>query len=150
MRTTTFKVVAVEDDEDDRMLLDEAFKEIGYEADIKKMPDGDVLFDYLGKIGKELYPSLIVLDNSLPRRSALDVLVQLKENKDYNHIPVVIYTTIVSPHVKEQLLAAGALSCLQKGGAMQEIVENVKWFREIAEAQAAGKQLPRYKGNTYI
>ncbi len=142
MRTTTFKVVAVEDDADDRMLLDEAFKEIGYEADIKKLADGDVLFDYLGKIDKELYPSLIVLDNSLPRRTALDVLIQLKGNKEYNHIPVVIYTTMVSPHVKEQLLAAGALACLQKGGAMQEIVENVKWFREIAEAQAAGKQLP--------
>lgn len=45
---------------------------------------------------------------------------------------------MVSPHVKEQLLAAGALACLRKGEAMQEIVLVAKWFREIAEAQASG------------
>jgi CheY-like chemotaxis protein len=141
MRTTTFKVILVEDDADDRMLVDEAFKEIGYESNIKKLINGDFLFDYLGKIDKELYPSLIVLDNSLPKKTALDVLVQLKENKDYSHIPVVVYTTLISPHTKDQLLAAGAYACLQKGEAMQDIVEAAKWFRQLAEAQASGEEL---------
>jgi CheY-like chemotaxis protein len=148
MRTATFKIIAVEDDADDRMLLDEAFKEIKYEADVKKLADGDLLFDYLGKIDKELYPSLIILDNSLPKKTAMDILLQLKENVDYRHIPVVIYSTLVSPLVKEQLLAAGAFACLKKGDAMQEIVETAKWFRQIAEAQAAGDELSQLYGAT--
>lgn len=143
MRKTTFKIIAVEDDADDRMLLDEAFKEIGYEADIKKLADGDFLFDYLSKIDKDLYPSLIVLDNSLPKKTALDILALLKENNDYKHIPVVVYTTMVSPTAKDQLLRAGAFACIQKGTAMEDLVTVAKWFRQIAEANAAGEELPK-------
>ena len=146
MRTTTFKVLAVEDDADDRMLLDEAFIEIGYEAEIKKVTDGDVMFDYLGKIDSELYPSLIVLDNSLPKKSALDVLNLLKANEAYRDIPVVIYSTLISPHAEEQLLAAGAFACLEKGLALEHIAEAAKWFKQIAEAKAAGEALPRQAG----
>lgn len=142
MRTTTFKIIAVEDDADDRMIMDEAFKEIGYEGEIKKLPDGDALFDYLGKIDQDLYPSLIVLDNSLPRENALDLLVRLKENNGYQPIPVVIYSTTISPRVKDQLLAAGAFACLKKGEAIQEIVQAAKWFRQIAEEKSAGNALP--------
>ena len=143
MRNTTFKIIAVEDDADDRMLLDEAFKEIGYEADIKKVADGDFLFDYLDKIDKDLFPSLIVLDNSLPKRTALDILVLLKGNSDYKHIPVVVYTTMISPTAKEQLLEAGAFACVQKGTVMEELIKVAKWFRQIAEAKAAGEELPQ-------
>jgi CheY-like chemotaxis protein len=31
-----FSILVVDDDEDDRIIIDEAFKEIGYEAEIKK------------------------------------------------------------------------------------------------------------------
>lgn len=148
MRTTTFKVLAVEDDADDRMLLDEAFKMIDYEAEIKKVADGDYLFDYLGKIDQELYPSLILLDNSLPKTTALEVLQQLKANAAFSAIPVVIYTTLISPSSRELLLAAGALAVLQKGLVMEDIVDDAKWFREIAEAQAAGRELPQLKNHS--
>lgn len=141
MRTSTFNIIAVEDDADDRILLDEAFKEIGYEAEIKKVANGDLLLDYLGKISRKLYPSLVILDNSLPNTTALEVLQHLKANAGYAHIPVVIYTTLVSPQVKEELLTAGALACLQKKSGMQAMIDDAKWFKEIAETQA-GQQQP--------
>lgn len=146
MRTNTFRILAVEDDVDDRMLLDEAFMAIHYEAEIKKMQDGDSLFDYLNKVEPALYPSLIILDNTLPKTSSLELLQQLKGNDAFAAIPVVIYTTLVSPEVKQKLLAAGALDCLQKKLAMREMVEDAKWFRDIAEAQAWGREPPAITG----
>jgi CheY-like chemotaxis protein len=138
MSNITFKIIAVEDDADDRFLLDEAFKQIGYEADIKKLIDGDYLLEYLGKIEKEKYPSLIVLDNSLPKKNAVEILVQLKENKEYSHIPVIIYSTAMSLQQKEKLLALGAIACLKKGVAMHEIIEAATLFKQVAEAKSQG------------
>ncbi|WP_276485580.1 response regulator [Paraflavitalea pollutisoli] len=138
MRTATFKIVAVEDDADDRMLLDEAFLAIGAAADIKKLADGAQLMHYLDTVEQPLYPSLIVLDNSLPGSSALELLVTLKASTRYGHIPVVIYTTLVSPAAQEALMAAGAFACRTKGLTMKEIIATAHWFKQLAEGHLHG------------
>ncbi|MDQ3278781.1 MAG: response regulator [Bacteroidota bacterium] len=128
-----FSILVVDDDEDDRMVIDEAFLEIGYDAEVKKFIDGKALLHYLESISADLYPSLIVLDNTLPQLDATDLLSILKSNSAYNQIPVVIYTTSLSPSKKEQLSAKGAYACFEKGSTMQEIVQLVKDLRNIAE-----------------
>jgi DNA-binding response OmpR family regulator len=128
-----FKILAVDDDGDDRFLLDQAFIQIGYEAELKKFIDADYLLTYLSKIERSQYPSLIVLDNSLPKKSAAETLVQLKENTATKHIPVIILSTLISPQKKKDLMALGALACVTKGAAMSELVEIAKVFKAIAE-----------------
>ena len=66
MNGIPFSILIVEDDEDDRWIIDQAFIEIGYEAEVKKFINGEALFHYLEKIDNSVYPSLIVLDNTLP------------------------------------------------------------------------------------
>ena len=61
-----FTILVVEDDQDDREIIDDAFKEVGYEAEVKKFKEGQALLRYLEQIDRSGYPSLIVLDNSLP------------------------------------------------------------------------------------
>jgi CheY-like chemotaxis protein len=98
-----FSILVVDDDADDRMIIDEAFQEIGYEAEVKKFIDGKALLYYLEQIEPSLYRSLIVLDNTLPALEAADILSILKENASYKHIPVVIYTTLLTSFKKEKL-----------------------------------------------
>ena len=38
-----FKILIVEDDQDDRVIIDEAFQEIGYIAEVKKFDHGQAL-----------------------------------------------------------------------------------------------------------
>jgi CheY-like chemotaxis protein len=129
-----FSILVVDDDEDDRVIIDEAFKEIGYEAEVKKFIDGEYLMRYLEKIEPALYPSLIVLDNTLSKEDALQVLSNLKEDSRYSSIPVIIYSTSISERKKELMLRMGAYSCIEKGSVMNEIIQVAKELRDVAEA----------------
>lgn len=128
-----FRILVVDDDEDDRFMINEAFAEIGYEAEVKKFPGGKMLLNYLKQLEPSLYPSLIVLDNTLPEMDAIGLLQILKNDPAYKNIPVVVYTTLLTPGKKQQLLAAGAQACLQKGNSMQELVQVATELKNMAE-----------------
>ena len=130
-----FSILVVDDDVDDRMFIDEAFKEIGYEAEVKKFINGKALFSYLEAIEPELYPSLIVLDNTLPALNASDILSLLKANSSDEHIPVVIYSSLLTTSKNEELLTMGAYACIEKGSSMTEIVQVAKELKSLAEAK---------------
>jgi CheY-like chemotaxis protein len=104
----------VDDDEDDRYFMNEAFKEIGYATEVKKFITGKDLLHYLKQIDQSLYPSLIVLDDQLPGLDAGDILSILKANPMYQHIPVIVYSGIVSPSRKIRLLDHGAYAYIEK------------------------------------
>lgn len=127
-----FHILIVEDDPDDRLIIDEAFKQIGYEGEIKKLPDGDYLLQYLETVDPSLYPSLIVLDNFLPKADALSILSRLKAHPAYKRIHVIVYTTTISPTRKAQLLAAGAYACIKKGADMSEMVVIAQRLKALA------------------
>jgi CheY-like chemotaxis protein len=132
-----FNILIVEDDAEDRMMIDEAFLEIGYGCQVKKFINGDMLLQYLEQVEPSLYPSLIVLDNTLPGLDARGILGILKKHAGYKLVPVVIYTTILTPSKTEQLMAAGAHLCLEKGSTMQELTQVAKDLRNLADAGIA-------------
>jgi CheY-like chemotaxis protein len=136
MQAITFSILVVDDDEDDRLILDEAFKEIGYEQEVKKFIDGDSLIHYLNKIMPSEYPSLIVLDSALPKLDVTEILRLLKNNSQWKDIPVLVYSTSVSPSKREQLLNLGATACIEKGNVMQEVIAIAKEMRNRAEAES--------------
>jgi DNA-binding response OmpR family regulator len=130
-----FRILLVDDDSDDRMIIDDAFLEMGYACEVKKFKDADDLLKYLNKIEQDLLPSLIVLDNTLPRLSAADVLRILKENKGLDAIPVIIYSNKISPSKREELMKMGAYDCIEKPLTMNGVTEMAKRFRNVAEDQ---------------
>lgn len=115
------------------MVIDEAFVSIGYGGQVKKFIDGKSLLRYLEEVEPDLYPSLIVLDNTLPQLNAGDLLIILKSTPAYKAIPVVVYTTLLTPSKKEQLLAAGASACLEKGISMEDVRQVVTQLKNMAE-----------------
>jgi len=134
MNTTTFSLLVVDDDEDDRLIINDAFRELGYESQVKKFVNGKKLLAYLEQIERSQYPSLIVLDNTLPDLNAEDILDILKSNKDFQTIPVVVYTTSLSPGKKETLLEKGVHQCYKKEDVMEKIVQVARELKQIAES----------------
>jgi CheY-like chemotaxis protein len=128
-----YSILVVDDDEDDRLVIDEAFNEIGYETQVKKFINGKMLLHYLESIDVSLYPQLIVLDNTLPLLDATDILSILKNNPAYKPIRVVVYTTMLPPSKKEQLLAAGAYACIEKANSMQDLIQVATELKALAE-----------------
>jgi CheY-like chemotaxis protein len=134
MNGIPFSILVVEDDEDDRIIIDEAFLQIGYAAEVKKFVNGELMLRYLEKMEPSLYPSLIVLDNTLPKLNAADILVLLKKDPRYADIPVVVYTSAVSPQKKEQLMALGAYACIEKASLMEDVIGMAKDLKAVAKA----------------
>jgi CheY-like chemotaxis protein len=133
MNKVTFKILVAEDDEDDRFIMDEAFRSIKYEGEIKKFKDGVYLMDYLQKVESTQLPALILLDNSLPKVDTMELLTWLKQNSACQHIPVIVYGAGILPERKSQLLAKGAIACLNKGTDIQDVHELATLLKEIAE-----------------
>jgi CheY-like chemotaxis protein len=135
MSNATFPIVLVDDDEDDRMIINEAFVQLGYQPDLKKFITGQSLLDYLAKVDSSTLPSLIVLDNTLHELNALDMLSILKSKPEYKSIPVIVYTSALSPSKKEKLLEKGALACIEKGSSAKAVLSFAKDLKVIAGSE---------------
>jgi CheY-like chemotaxis protein len=90
-----FKILLVEDNPADIRLTEEAMRESKICTDLDIVKDGVEAVNYLKRIGKyskTCRPNLILLDLNLPKKSGLDVLREIKEDRDLKRIPVVILT----------------------------------------------------------
>lgn len=102
------KILLAEDDLDDRTFFLEYLSE---RDDIELMPiaeNGIEVFELLNALSIDDYPDLIVLDQNMPMKSGIQTLEELKSNKIFLAIPVVIYSTYSDVHLVENCINKGA------------------------------------------
>jgi CheY-like chemotaxis protein len=132
-------VLVVEDDPDDRLLIEEAFAELNLQARLHIVRDGDDLFRYLGEqsVSPALRsPSLIILDLNMPRRDGKEVLNELKKNAEFQKIPVIVMSTSRSPQDIDDVYRLGGSSFIAKPLSFQKLVEivdsvNTFWLKNV-------------------
>ncbi|GAC1426286.1 MAG: response regulator [Flavisolibacter sp.] len=93
-------VMYVDDDQDDRELLEETFENFN-DYQLKTFPNGFELLDALKNKDSRNTPCLIVLDINMPKMSGIEVLNILKTNESLKKIPVVMFTTGAMPYNRE-------------------------------------------------
>ena len=90
-----FKILLVEDNPADVRLTEEAIRESKISSDLHIVKDGVEAINFLKRIGKyskACRPNLILLDLNLPKKSGLEVLREIKQDKDLKRIPIVVLT----------------------------------------------------------
>jgi CheY-like chemotaxis protein len=96
MRVTSdsdlIRVLLIEDNSGDALLIKEAFQESGSGCIITSASDGEAALEMLRGIGAE-QPDLILLDLNLPKLNGHEVLKQLKADSRLRSIPVMILTS---------------------------------------------------------
>jgi DNA-binding response OmpR family regulator len=102
-------VYIVDDDPDDRQIILDAFLENKYQGDYAFIESGDQLLEYLMDPNK-LFPSLIMLDLNLPGIIGLHVLQEIRREKQFSHIPIIILTTS-SLHMDRKLSYEYGANC---------------------------------------
>ena len=96
-------ILSVEDDADDQLLLQTAFRNIGIENPIHFVSNDTELQAYLKRedqfagLKYTPMPALIIMDLNLPGKNGLELLQEFKETPGIDHIPVVMFSTSATP-----------------------------------------------------
>jgi CheY-like chemotaxis protein len=122
-----FTILVAEDDEEDRLLLDEAFMQNGLFDCGRFVEDGDQVIDYLMNcIGPEAVnplPSLVIMDINMPLRNGLETLQAIRADHQLKNIPVLILTS--SRQEVEKAYRLGANSYLVKPIQFTELIQMI-------------------------
>lgn len=122
-------IVVCEDDADDRFLLKTAFEESGYSGEIKFVENGVDLLHHLKEISdrkrNEIFPKFILLDLNMPKKDGRETLKELKENKFYRKIPVIIFTTTKNENEISRCYDLGANSYVVKPLVFDEMIKTI-------------------------
>ena len=132
-------ILLADDDEDDRMLTQEALAESRLENPLHFVEDGQELLDYLFHKGKyvdtEKYPrpGLILLDLNMPRLDGKSALQIIKTDPQLKSIPVVVLTTTNQDIEATKSYDLGANSFIVKPVNFEKLVEVIRvlgkyWF----------------------
>jgi len=98
MTEANYHILYVDDDEDDRMLVQEAVSKRHPGVELHLAESG---YDGLNQLNQAFHagslPCLIILDLNMPGMSGRETLISIRADEAYNHIPVVMFTTSSSP-----------------------------------------------------
>ncbi|GAB5382526.1 MAG: response regulator [Aliiglaciecola sp.] len=127
-----FTILMADDDEDDRLLTQDALKESRVRNTLNCVEDGVELLEYLRREGKyqdkslSPRPGLILLDLNMPRKDGREALEEIKADPELRNIPVVILTTSVQEEDMLKGYDLGAASYIAKPVNFEGLVELMK------------------------
>ena len=136
-------ILYAEDDEEDRMLMQDAVKESRLTNELHFVEDGEELMGYLNRRGKysELtnvpLPGLILLDLNMPRKDGREALKEIKANPSLRRIPVVVLTTSKAEEDILRTYDLGVSGFIIKPVTFESLVDVIKtlgkYWLEIVE-----------------
>lgn len=92
-------IVYCDDDEDDLFLVRESLQEVDPNLFLQTFDYGpEALRFLLDQQGKQIKPSLIVLDINMHPLSGKELLIRLRANPFYDDVPIVLFTTSSMNH----------------------------------------------------
>ncbi len=128
-------VLLVEDNEDDVLIAQRAFKEFKFLTSVHVARDGQEALDMLLAAGsrggaKPLRPSIILLDITLPLMDGIALLKRLKADPALRAIPVVMLTTSSRHEDIMRSYENGAASYITKPSSLQDFLELARKFEQ--------------------
>jgi two-component system response regulator len=132
-----------DDDADDRQLTQEAFAEARLTNDLRFVPDGKELMDYLKRRGKykdparSPRPAILLLDLNMPKKDGREALNEIKADPTLRQIRVIILTTSKAEEDVQRAYDVSAASFITKPVNFDALVDAIKalgkYWLEIVE-----------------
>lgn len=132
-------ILIAEDDQDDRMIIQDALEETHKDLEIKFVYDGQQLIEYLESnddtIKNEL-PSVIILDLNMPKIDGREALKFVKSHTIFKKIPTIVLTTSQAAEDIEQTYDMGVNSFITKPNNYSEMIVMAEqlsnyWFKAV-------------------
>ena len=115
-----------DDDEDDRLLIADAFEECGFDGTILSADSGENVLEKLDSLASDKLPSMILLDLNMPGMSGYEVLAQLKKMPRFRKIPIVVLTTSSAQEDVIRAYDLGGNSFMTKPNTYEGLVDSVR------------------------
>ena len=143
MKRKPLPILMAEDDEDDRLLAQDAFVESKLSNPVFFVHDGEELLDYLYNRGryasKEKFPlpGLILLDLNMPRKDGREALKEIKSDAKLRQIPIIVLTTSKEEEDIVRSYSLGVSSFITKPVTFEQLVEVIQcigqyWFEIVS------------------
>jgi len=147
-------ILVCDDDEDDRMLTQQALEDAHISNSVRFVEDGEQLLDYLyqrgayaGETGKAPRPGLILLDLNMPKLDGREALKTIKDDPTLSDIPVVVLSTSRLDEDVARSYQLGVNSFITKPVTFTGLVEamNVlgRYWLEIVELPPVPERIKR-------
>ena len=127
-------VLLVEDQLDDLILAQRAFRKAGVRAALAVCRDGEQAIQYLAGNGafadrkRHPFPSLVLLDWKLPQRSGHEVLQWIRGQSALQSLPVVVCSSSKEPEDVSRAYQAAANGYLEKPLEPRGLLELLERF----------------------
>jgi CheY-like chemotaxis protein len=134
MASTDYILIA-EDDEDDRLLLVSAFREISTQHELVFVENGIQLVEHFKAIEKgevTNFPSLLIVDLNMPKKNGREAIMELAGRSYFNEVKTVIFTTSANEFEMEKCRQLGISDCFVKPANYTALLDIVTRFREMA------------------
>lgn len=130
-----------DDDEDDRMMTEQAMRKNHLANEIRFVVDGEDLMNYLNHKGEYTEdnsptPDLILLDLNMPKKNGMEALKEIKAEKKFKCIPIIVLTTSSAEEDIVYSYDLGVSSFITKPVTFDGLVKVVKeidnyWFEVV-------------------
>ena len=115
-------ILLAEDDNDDVLIFDLAMQQTDIAYTMRHAENGDMLFVLL----KEQIPYILFLDIQMPCKDGLACIGEIRKNKSYDNLPVIMYTSNMSNKIMEECFRTGANFYMTKTTTLNSLVEKLK------------------------
>ncbi len=122
MKSNSHLIFIVDDDPDDRQIILDAFLERSPLIDYVFIENAETLLETLYS-GEADFPALILLDLNMPGMLGLQALKEIRGNKQFSQIPIIVLTTSTLNQDRKTSYELGASCFLRKPDSFGELVE---------------------------
>lgn len=115
------KILIIEDDQVVANIYRNKFALDGFQAETA--PDGVIGLELL----RSFRPDAVLLDLLLPRVTGIEVMRQLRAQKEFEQIPVIVFSNTYLSNMVQDAWKAGATKCLSKANCTpKQVIEAVR------------------------
>jgi len=118
-------ILLVEDNPHDVFFVQHALKQVPQPIQLSVVQDGEQAINFLFRVAPYAQvapPDLVLLDIKMPRKTGIDVLVELGQDQDLKRTPVIIFTSSDHPEDINRCYELGANAYIAKPTGLPNLV----------------------------
>lgn len=120
-------IIIVDDDEEDRLILENILKE-QLQFETISLDGGDSLIEYLNS--NSIENKIVLLDIRMPKKDGFETLLEVKNDPKFKLLPIIIFTSSKNNNDVNRGYFLGANSYIAKPNYFEDYKELIRILKE--------------------